>query len=162
MLLGFVHQIFDNLHVFVVIYMFVYMPVHNVISDGANREVCAWLWDRTRKRSERIPAARCTSWHLEIALTIIVVSNKFANSTLFSLLPKPWLFTILRFVCQHVTPLSQVINHHISSKSPFFNDLSIGLLHRNQNTIVKKVSHSTLWSLGFHVFEQKCFRKIWN
>ena len=37
MLLGFVHQnlMFNYLHVFVVIYLFVQIPVHNVIFDGA-------------------------------------------------------------------------------------------------------------------------------
>ena len=58
--------------------------MHNVIFDGAKREVYAWLWDRTRKLSERLAAARWNSWHLEIALTILVVSNNFSNFTLFS------------------------------------------------------------------------------
>ena len=96
---------------------------------------------------------------LEIALTILVVSNNVANSIASQALN----FHNLRFLCQNVTPLSQVINHHISSNHSFCQRFEYRFqeaeLHRNQNKTVKNASCNTLCLLNFPNIEQNKIRK---
>ena len=70
-------------------------------------------------------------------------------------------FHNIRFLHQNVTPLCQVINYHISSKTQFFQRIRSRFqeaeLHRHEIKrffIVKNASSSTLSLLGFPKIEQ--------